>query len=270
MSGDRVPLARADDHRSAFRCTFIVPCKGRLAFLRQTIGSTVSQPHSRVIVVDYACPDRSGDWVETHYPQCEVVRVHEEPFNLARARNLGARAVKADDGGWLCFLDADVQLAPDFHERMSRLARGGIFLVSRRGHPGLRGLLLVTTADFARSPAYDERYSGYGREASDMRLALFFGGLTYEFLAEGIVTHLPHEDGLRMRFYAEKDLKASLRLNTGRLREKITAWERSTGLTAPPELCHPISIGDGWPSQFLHGVVPKTVRSWLRKRAARV
>ena len=262
-------VAHTEDRPTGFHCTFIVPCKGRLAFLRQTIGSTVRQPHSHVIVVDYACPDRCGDWIETHYPQCQVVRVHEETFNLARARNLGAGAVKAGDGGWLCFLDADVQLAPDFYERMSGLAREAIFLVSRRGNPGLRGLLLVSTADFARSPGYDERYTGYGREASDLRLALFFSGLTYEFLPDGIVTHLPHENSLRTRFYTEKDLEASLWRNTALLRETIAVWERSTGVTAPPELCHPIAIGRGWRSQLLRRIVPKTVGFWLRRRVTR-
>jgi hypothetical protein len=253
---------------SAFRCTFIVPCKGRLSFLRRTVGSIVSQPNSRLVVVDYDCPDRCGDWIEARYPQCGVVRVHDQTFSLARARNLGAAAVAADDGGWLCFLDADVVLAPDFCERVASLARAGTFLIYPRGNRGLTGLLIVASADFARSRGYDERYEGYGREASDMRLALFFGGLTYTFVPSGLATHLPHDDGLRTRFYAEKDVDASNRFNTRILEEKIRAWERSSGVTAPAEISHLDRIPAvlRWSSRVLRRILPKPVRSFLRRR----
>ena len=46
----------------------IVTCKGRLEHLKQTLPLLMAMPDSEVIVVDYDCPDRSGDWVRAEHP----------------------------------------------------------------------------------------------------------------------------------------------------------------------------------------------------------
>ena len=44
---------------------FVTTCMGRLAALRQTLGPMLDQAEgSRIVVVDYTCPDGAGDWVD--------------------------------------------------------------------------------------------------------------------------------------------------------------------------------------------------------------
>ena len=43
----------------------ITTCMGRLAHLRQSLPSFTAQPDTSVVVVDYSCPERSGEWVES-------------------------------------------------------------------------------------------------------------------------------------------------------------------------------------------------------------
>ncbi|MBM4221050.1 MAG: hypothetical protein FJ170_03775, partial [Gammaproteobacteria bacterium] len=73
--------------------SFITTCKGRLQHLMQTLPKMAAQPGTETIVVDYDCPDNSGDWVAANFPAVRVVRVKDQPiFVASRARNLGAAA----------------------------------------------------------------------------------------------------------------------------------------------------------------------------------
>lgn len=49
--------------------------------------------------------------------QCPVVRVHQPEGTLAGARNYALEQVASE---WICFLDADDYLAPDFVEQMAK------------------------------------------------------------------------------------------------------------------------------------------------------
>src|SRR5476649_2313793 len=110
--------------RDPSKICFVIPCKGRLAHLRESLPRVAAQ--APCIVVDYDCPENSGDWVNAHHPEVAVVRIRNEPgFNLARARNLGAAETRAD---WIVFLDADVVPSPHFAEAVSALLRDGLFL----------------------------------------------------------------------------------------------------------------------------------------------
>ena len=66
----------------------VITCKGRLHHLKQTLPLIVAMGTSEVIVVDYGCPDGTGDWVEANFPGVTVVRVDDDPgFSPARSRN---------------------------------------------------------------------------------------------------------------------------------------------------------------------------------------
>jgi glycosyltransferase involved in cell wall biosynthesis len=75
-----------------------------------TLDSVLAQTErpAEVIVVDDCSPDRTGDWVEAHYPGVRVVRP-ERNGGTSAARNLGARAAT---GTVLVFLDHDDVLHP--------------------------------------------------------------------------------------------------------------------------------------------------------------
>jgi hypothetical protein len=213
---------------------------GRLSSLTRSLPTFSRQPNSRVIVVDYSCPDGAGAWVEAHHPECRVVRVPgREFFHLSHARNVGFRAV-APDADWVCFVDADVCLSPSFYEDVRPLLEPGRFAVLPM-HPknkGLTGLILVSRADVSRCGGFDESYENYGRQASAMRVALFGKGLTPVFLGDGLARHMDHEDEARSRHYRQKDLVRSNVENSRRLRALIEKTEIETGRDVPPELCY--------------------------------
>jgi hypothetical protein len=213
---------------------------GRLSALEHSVPTLVQQPNSHVIVVDYSCPDRAGDWVEAHYPACQVVRVPgQEFFHLSRARNLGFRAVPPD-ADWVCFVDADVCLSPSFSGRVRPLLEPGRFAVlpMHARNKGLTGLILASCSDFVRCGEFDEGYKDYGRQASAMRISLFGQGLAPVFLGSGLARHMDHEDEIRSRHYRQKDLVQSSIENSRRLRALIRKIETKTGRDIPPELCH--------------------------------
>src|SRR3954469_164023 len=92
----------------------VVPCMGRLAFLRQTLPAFLRQPAMRYCLVDYSCPEGCGAWVERDFPaevasgRLAIERVAGEAhFHKTRAHNLGARRAVAAGAEVLCFLDAD-------------------------------------------------------------------------------------------------------------------------------------------------------------------
>src|SRR5690349_8864227 len=93
--------------------TYITTCKGRLGHLKETLPRAVAQG-LKCIVVDYSCPESSGAWVESNFPDVTVVRVEGQAgFSAAKARNAGAAVA---DTPWLAFVDADIVLAPRFAE----------------------------------------------------------------------------------------------------------------------------------------------------------
>jgi glycosyltransferase involved in cell wall biosynthesis len=237
------PSRRTENQRWGARLRqkicFITTCMGRLDMLRQIIPGVLAQKDSSLLVVDYSCPDRCGDWIQKHHPSVKLVRVGgQTEFHLSKARNMGFQASSPEDGELICFLDADVQLSPDFSDTIRGMMRDGYFLVPSKDPRNLHlgGLLVVSRKDFAVSSGYDEQFRGYGREASDMRLALYFQGLKFDFIPVGLATHIDHDNESRARFYLNKYLHKSSNAHSRRLRNKIRDWERQTALKAPPEL----------------------------------
>lgn len=71
------------------RISVVIPCKGRLSHLRHVLPYWLKQetPPAEIIVVDYGCTERCGDWVNANYPNVRVVRVCQdvEQYNASRA-----------------------------------------------------------------------------------------------------------------------------------------------------------------------------------------
>ncbi len=69
----------------------------------------VGQGANEVIVVDYSCPQGTGEFVREYFPAVRVVSVTgEEHFSNWKARNAGASIASSDV---LVFVDADTLLA---------------------------------------------------------------------------------------------------------------------------------------------------------------
>lgn len=206
-AADRLPAAAGGP-----ALEFIVTCKGRLAYLRQTLGRLAAQPGCGVVVVDYSCPDGTAAWVAEHFPQVEVVSEPGQAFwNHSQARNLGARVATA---GWLGFFDADVLVEPDFAWRvLPQLRPGHYYRASQPADRGLMGSFLCAREDFERAGGYDEALQGWGYEDVDLFAALERAGVQPGAYAASLVRHLPHGDEERGRHCADKDIRRTYTVN---------------------------------------------------------
>jgi glycosyltransferase involved in cell wall biosynthesis len=177
---------------------FITTCKGRLQHLMQTLPKMVAQPGTETIVVDYDCPEHSGDWVTANFPAVRVVRVTRQPvFNLARARNLGAAAAAAP---WLCFVDADTLLHPDFAASVLAVTNPAVYCQCVHGRRELAGSVVLPRAAFAQLQGYDEVIEGWGGEDRDLYHRLQHLGLRRLELPSQLLDTIRHGVDLRTRF----------------------------------------------------------------------
>jgi hypothetical protein len=183
---------------------FVVPCMGRLDDLRQTIGSLLTQPRSSCVLVDYSCPDGVGDWAREHHPHIFVATVGGRTrFRGAEARNRGAAAV--DDDGVICFLDADVRVAPGFSEYVLTHFEEGAFLVPDRQGPGFDSVLVCHKAAFNRAHGFDEAFLDWGEEGTDLKAALRRAGLAERRFLASLVSHIGRHDETAYSFRVIRD-----------------------------------------------------------------
>ncbi len=132
-------------------CTLhiVTTCKGRLHHLKQTLPTWLQQDGVDVTVVDYSCPDRTGDWVHRYYPEVQVVRVKgKETFHLAHARNRGAGAAPK---GWLCFFDADLVVKSGWERAVRKALIPGHYHVASPLQWGMTGSCIVHSDDYVRA-----------------------------------------------------------------------------------------------------------------------
>lgn len=187
----------------------VVTCMGRLAHLKETFEAFIHP----CVVVDYSCPDRSGDWVEEQGGI--VVRVPGEThFHKTRALNAGAQRAIQLGATQLAFLDADTRVQTGF---LGQVWDKTTCLIAPPGNPALVGVLVMPTEDFLRVKGYDEGYQGWGCEDLDMRLRLHLSGSVFGYLSTTSLSSIPHTDDLRTRNYAVKNHMISRAVNAIRM-----------------------------------------------------
>lgn len=180
--------------------TFITTCKGRLGHLQQSLPLLAGLPDSTCIVVDYNCPEHSGDWVEANFPQVKVVReTQATEWSGARARNLGARYAQTE---WLIFIDADILLTGDYLGWLRTQLAPGLFFspTLERGKVELFGTFACRREDFERIEGYDDNLIGWGKEDVDIYYRLERIGCKKTDYPKAFFELLKHEDEERIRF----------------------------------------------------------------------
>jgi glycosyltransferase involved in cell wall biosynthesis len=144
------------------RLSIITCCKGRLEYLKRSLPTFAAQSESEVVVVDYDCPEGTGQWVAAHYPRARLVAVADAPrFNVSHARNLGAQQARAP---WLVFCDADDVLSPSFATDLLRKAKPGTYQRTLRGSRPEAIPLACEAATFKAVGGYDDALQGWGLE----------------------------------------------------------------------------------------------------------
>lgn len=178
----------------------VIVCKGRLQHLKQSLPLVAGMDDLQVIVVDDDCPEHSGEWVAQNYPAVQVVRPSEpRPFNLARARNLGATAVTAP---WIVFMDADVLAKPPFAHWLAQRRDPGFFYCNSQEVPELLGTFVCTTQAFKAVGGYDENFRSWGGEDADIYRRLEQAGYAKVAIPAALWDPIWHDDALRFTFVA--------------------------------------------------------------------
>ncbi|MEO8132958.1 MAG: galactosyltransferase-related protein [Betaproteobacteria bacterium] len=191
--------------------TFVTTCKGRLRHLRTTLPLLAAQPDAACVVVDYDCPERSGDWVAANFPRVEVVRWSGTPgFNPAHARNLGVAAAKTSA---ICLIDADVLPAPGFSATVLAAFDPRRYYLPEPLDGDVSGTLVCAHAAFNFAEGYDEACSGWGGEDLDLYDRFEFHGLERAGFAATLLRSLPHSDAERTAYHEEPDKEFSNSIN---------------------------------------------------------
>jgi glycosyltransferase involved in cell wall biosynthesis len=210
--------------------TFIVTAKARLDHLQATLPSLLQQPGCCSIVVDYDCPQDTKTWIEQHHPDVEVVHVHPRPeFNASEARNRGALAAKTE---WLCFLDADVFIAPHFYDSVRPLLDTPCFVRFERLTPGLS---ICRREDFLSVGGFDDTFRGWGCEDDDFLTRLRLHRVSEKTAPPELITVIEHSDERRMSHRSFRQRWLSLRIN-GLYFQIKTDLARQLGLVELPKI----------------------------------
>lgn len=183
---------------------FVTTCKGRLSHIQETLPLLCEQAKQDVVIVDYSCPQKTGEWVEKNYPQVHIVRVNSDVFNLSDARNQGACDLICD---FICFIDADIKIHPGFLEWLNENLNPYCFytIAKTNGPNELSGTTIVPIHAYKLIRGYDEFFSGWGGEDDDFYYRLKISGLSQLEIPAHFFDSIKHNDTERTQFYEIKD-----------------------------------------------------------------
>ena len=176
--------------------SLITTCKNRLPHLKQTLPLMLRQPRAEVIVVDYGCEQGTAAWVKEHHPAAKLVQVNDDPvFCVARARNMGAKIASHET---LCFIDADVLMHLEFGKWLELNQKPNEFyLYPDRTELELFVFVIVAREHFFKVGGYDEAFTGWGGEDTDLYERLAMAGLSKSSIPKESISSISHGDELR-------------------------------------------------------------------------
>lgn len=194
--------------------TLITTCKGRLDDLMRTLPHMLNCGAHEVIVVDYSCPQHTGEWVALHHPIAKVVHVMDDSgFNLGNARNQGALRATSE---WICFIDADVLPLPGFSAWLDEtLLEGHFYRVHQDDAPGQNGIwgtVICPRKAFQEIGGYDAAITGYGGDDTDLYERLQAWNIQESRIPPALLTCIETPTALKTAFYAIKDTNISLKI----------------------------------------------------------
>lgn len=190
---------------------FITTCRSRLEHLKQALPTFVSQPGTECVVVDYDCPQDTAGWVAANHPAVTVVRQKNKPrFETSRARNLGAGATRAK---WLCFIDADTLLSPDFSRVVLPMLRADHYYRPFPHGGEATGFVICHRDHFIQMEGYDAAIQGYGMEDYDLYARLDEVGAKRARFPGELIRMISHGDELRTQNFDVKSVLLSVPIN---------------------------------------------------------
>jgi hypothetical protein len=203
--------------------TVVSTCKGRLAHVQQS-ATRALELGLRYLLVDYSCPEHSGEWVRSlGHPNAHAVQVIDSSglFCKPKALNVGGGYAAEHYGGFLLFCDADMLLSADVVADIEKNLSSDtfVFVASQNAQfSDFMGLLAVHSYLFKEVGGYEEAFEDYyGHEDLEFRLRLWTRNLHPVGISPRGLTVLPHDDALRIQFRREKDLAKSTDITRDRM-----------------------------------------------------
>ncbi len=191
------------------KITFVIPCKGRLHHIKQTLPKVIDLGNNDVIFVDYKCPQNSGQWVKDHYPLVKVILVEDDDgFCLPRARNIGAAHVETP---WIFFIDADIltqsALGPWLSNELQEERIYRASLTNGQRDRETWGSFICPVNLFNNVGRYDEVFRGWGGEDEDIYRRLNKLKITTDYFPSTFIYPIRHNDNERTMYTDIKDIK---------------------------------------------------------------
>jgi hypothetical protein len=213
-------------HEATPFVTFVTTCMGRLEDLQQTLPIMVAQENATVIVVDYSCPQCAGKWVRATFPQVQVIDVQGKTFfDRSDAKNRGVEAART---AWVCVVDADMLLDPQFIPRTRALLIPGRVVRSDAVKEGTGGTFFFEKQRFTQVGGHDPVFFGWGEQDEDLVNAIQFTGAQLIHFPASLLRHREHDDQARTRYHQDTDRKRTHMINR-MYRAAKWDWARLTG-----------------------------------------
>lgn len=226
------------------KLAIVTTCMGRLDHLK--MSSEILMKDERVgkeimwVLVDYACPQNSGEWVtEAYGDRVEVLRIDEAPiqpgeperlgsiFNKPLALNSGAMTAIGEGAEYLAFMDADTLVTEAFLDYVLGAMSLDNYLIIQpyMEKKDLTGFLCLNHRHFLRAGGYDPAFKGWGAEDLEMRLKLLLKAkLPYSEIPYELAGSIPHADQVRTMNYEEKNKDSSHNINLNLLCTNAFGW----------------------------------------------
>ena len=225
----RLKPAAAGPGSTDYRCrrearalvSFCITCKDRLIHLRETLPRNLAwhadDPDVEFVIVNYNSGDELGRWIrETCGPELASGRVthflNPEPV-LFRASHAKNQAFRLARGSILCNLDADNFTGPGFAGYVRRqllsldFLSGGVIENDRivaTNVRGVEGRNVVPREIFWTLGGFDEDFSSWGYEDSNLSERMMALGLKGAVIDDEYLSCIDHGDELRTRFFTNK------------------------------------------------------------------
>lgn len=135
-----------------------------------------------------------------------IVRAEQEPrWVLALAFNLGFREAQAR---FVLKADADILIEPDFFSLNPVPVDGfvaGNWRTAKVDQSYVNGLFYIARDDLMAAGGFNEYITSYGWDDEELYARLVARGLTRTDIAQGCVSHLPHDDHARTQVPQGRD-----------------------------------------------------------------
>ena len=199
--------------------TIVTALKNRCETLAVSLSSWLNKPEIKeVIIVDWSSQDYNLKLLEGLDPRIKVITIkNKKHFHIAKAYNLGFKHATYD-----CVMKLDVDYVLNPYVPLSQLLNfnwdtefmtGLWSLRDKDNNLGfiehLQGMICIKKELFEQSGGYNEDFTGYGYEDTELYTVLKKLGLTRKYISLGRnsvpVFHIPHDNYYRTEFYQEKN-----------------------------------------------------------------